>query len=140
MDSKKAATFTVDFTPPDLGNYSHELQLRVHHNPFENYRIAMTGECAQEDVTMQGLPGDSRDELMLGDTVLGKSVSHIITLVNHTDAKHFRFKWPDHPQLKFVPAIGHLHAGKSKEVTVTFSSTAPVKLDGQDVKMQVMIT
>ena len=48
-----------------------------------------------------------------------------------------RFKWPDHPQLKFRPSVGHLHAGATKEVTVTFSSTAPSRLDAAEVKMQL---
>jgi hydrocephalus-inducing protein len=48
-----------------------------------------------------------------------------------------RFKWPDHPQLKFRPSVGHLHAGASKEVTVTFSSSTPIRLDAAEVKMQL---
>lgn len=44
VESKKAATFTVDFHPPEIGMYSHELQLRVKQNPFEQYRVAITGE------------------------------------------------------------------------------------------------
>jgi hypothetical protein len=44
VESKKAATFTVAFTPPEVGTYSHELQLRVKLNPFEQYRVVVTGE------------------------------------------------------------------------------------------------
>lgn len=43
VESKKAATFTVEFTPQELGSFSHELQLRVNSNPFEQYRVALTG-------------------------------------------------------------------------------------------------
>lgn len=43
VESKKAATFTVEFLPEELGSYSHELQLRVNNNPFEQYRVAVTG-------------------------------------------------------------------------------------------------
>jgi hypothetical protein len=46
-----------------------------------------------------------------------------------------RFKWPEHPQLRFSPAVGHLHAGCSKEVAVTFAAAAPVRLEGQDIRL-----
>jgi hypothetical protein len=44
VESKKAATFTVAFNPPEVGTFSHELQLRVKLNPFEQYRVLITGE------------------------------------------------------------------------------------------------
>lgn len=43
VDSKKAATFTVEFQPHELGSFSHELHLRVNNNPFEQYKVALTG-------------------------------------------------------------------------------------------------
>lgn len=43
VESKKAATFTLQFHPAELGSFSHELQLRVKLNPFEQYRVAVTG-------------------------------------------------------------------------------------------------
>jgi hypothetical protein len=43
--SKQAATFTVEFLPEEVGSFSHELQLRVNNNPFEQYRVAVTGVC-----------------------------------------------------------------------------------------------
>lgn len=47
MVPKKAATFTVEFAPQIPGVFSHELALRVKSNPFEQHRIALTGECIQ---------------------------------------------------------------------------------------------
>lgn len=44
MESKKAATFTVEFAAPELGTFSHELALRVNNNPFEQYKVALTGD------------------------------------------------------------------------------------------------
>jgi hypothetical protein len=63
--------------------------------------------------------------------------SYTFSLVNNSSSKHFRFKWPEHPQLKFKPSFGHLHAGASKDIAVVFSAAAPVKLDGQDIKLAV---
>lgn len=58
-------------------------------------------------------------------------------MVNGSSSKHFRYKWPEHPQLKFTPCVGHLHAGQSREVMVTFASSAPVRLDNQDIKVAI---
>jgi hypothetical protein len=63
--------------------------------------------------------------------------SFTFTMANHSSSKHFRYKWPEHPQLKFCPSVGHLHAGQSREVTVTFASAAPVRLDAVDVKVAI---
>lgn len=47
MEPKKAVTFTLEFNPRAAGAFSHELALRVKANPFEQHRIALTGECVQ---------------------------------------------------------------------------------------------
>jgi hypothetical protein len=48
VESKKAATFTVLFKPPEVGCFSHELQLRVKLNPFEQYRVLITGNQSSD--------------------------------------------------------------------------------------------
>lgn len=63
------------------------------------------------------------------------SSSFTFSMVNNSSNKHFRYKWPDHPHLKFYPFVGHLHAGQARVVTVTFVASAPVKLDNQDIKV-----
>ncbi|WIA13448.1 hypothetical protein OEZ85_007028 [Tetradesmus obliquus] len=169
VESKKAATFTVAFNPPEVGTFSHELQLRVKLNPFEQYKVVVTGECIQEDITFAGLPSDTLGVLNLPDVYLvsapvtpgsgtrnarmsqtdaaqpagsaaaaaASTSSYTFSLVNNSSTRHFRFKWPEHPQLKFTPSVGHLHAGASKDITVVLSAAVPVKLDGQDIKMAV---
>ena len=63
--------------------------------------------------------------------------SYTFGLVNESHNKHFRFKWAEHPQLKFLPSVGHIHAGRSKNITVTFTASTPTKLDGQEIKMAI---
>lgn len=43
VESMKAATFTVEFAPQELGSFNHEMYLRVNNNPFEQYKVALTG-------------------------------------------------------------------------------------------------
>jgi hypothetical protein len=58
----------------------------------------------------------------------------VFSLKNHSSTKHLRFKWPVNiPSLTFSPAVGHLHAGSTKDITVTFKSDVPVKLAPQEV-------
>lgn len=68
----------------------------------------------------------------------GSSTSSLtFTMANNSSSKHFRYKWPDHPQVKFYPSVGHLHAGQTRDVVVTFVASAPVRLDNQDIKLAV---
>jgi hypothetical protein len=53
VEPKKSAAFTVQFTPPAAGAFSHELALLVRGNPFEQHRLALTGEGVQ----VRGRPG-----------------------------------------------------------------------------------
>jgi hypothetical protein len=80
---------------------------------------------------------DTAQPAALAAAAVASSSSYTFSLVNNSSSRHFRFKWPEHPQLKFAPSVGHLHAGASKDITVVFSAAAPVKLDGQDIKMAV---
>ena len=47
VDSKKAASFTVEFHPHVVQPYAHVLTLTVRDNPYENYSIALAGEGYQ---------------------------------------------------------------------------------------------
>eukprot|EP00878_Enallax_costatus_P044949 GHUV01053758.1.p1 GENE.GHUV01053758.1~~GHUV01053758.1.p1 ORF type:complete len:488 (+),score=164.53 GHUV01053758.1:1059-2522(+) len=183
VESKKAATFTVNFHPLEVGMYNHELHLRVKQNPFEQYKLAISGGCYQEDLMFTGLPDDSLTVLALPDALIlpvpvtapgssrpqsrlsqqdialpgGSTItaaaaaaaaaaaqlvptgvsSYTFALVNESHNKHFRFKWAEHPQLKFSPSVGHIHAGRSKNITVTFTASTPTKLDGQEIKLAI---
>jgi len=122
--------------------------------------LAAAGECYQEDILFGGLPDNSLDTLVLPDLGPGaagaaaaagsnkspavaaassalETSTFKLTLMNTSSSKHFKFKWPEHPQLKFSPSAGHLHAGGVKNVTVTFASAVPLKLDRQEIKLAV---
>ncbi len=58
-------------------------------------------------------------------------------MTNHSKTDSVRFVWPDHPQLKFSPTIGHLHPGRTKDMTVTFKADAPKTLKEHEVPCKV---
>ncbi|KXZ49496.1 hypothetical protein GPECTOR_21g722 [Gonium pectorale] len=159
VESKRGVSYSVVCTPDAVGPVQHELRLRVTNNPFEDYRFFLTGEGYQEDVTFDALPNDALDTLRLPDGPVGRPVVAVFTLRNHSTTKNFRFRWPvpgapvnegggKHgkekdkdkdggisPYLTFSPAVGHLLAGSTKDITLTFSAAAPVKLQPQLVKL-----
>ena len=56
---------------------------------------------------------------------------------NHSKMDCYRFQWPEHQQLKFSPNTGHLHAGATKDMTVTFKTDAPKTLTEQPTNCKV---
>lgn len=44
----------------------------------------------QEDLQLEGLPGDALDELQFGDVRLSRPVATTFTLANRSEGKHFR--------------------------------------------------
>lgn len=140
VDSKRAQTFTVDFCPKAVGQFTHEVSVKVQRNPFEDYKVLLTGEGYQEDVTFDELPGNAVDELRLTDCPIGKPQQCVFVLRNHNAAKAFRFRWPAtaSPNLSFSPSTGHLLPGSTKDIMLTFKADAPVKMAPQEVKLNLV--
>ena len=67
--------------------------------------------------------------LQFGDCHVGRSYQQSFTMSNQSSGHVVRFSWPSEPaQLSFSPCVGHLHAGCSKDVTVTLCSQQPLQL------------
>ena len=48
VEPGKAVTYSLRFAPgEENGAYTHELRVRVANNPFEDYRVALSGEGFQ---------------------------------------------------------------------------------------------
>lgn len=60
-----------------------------------------------------------------------------MSISNHSKTDYVRFQWPDHPQLKFAPTVGHLHPGVTKDMTVTFKFDQPKQLTESPVSCKV---
>lgn len=138
VEPGRSVAFVVKFEPPATGPVSHDVRLQVQQNPFEDYCISLTGEGYSEDVTLDNLPDPSKmDELRIPDGPVGTPRTAVFTLRNHSANKHFRFKWPAAAaqHLSFSPAVGHLLAGATKDITLTFNPDGPAKLSPHDVKL-----
>jgi hypothetical protein len=137
LEPHKAEAFTVAYHPREVGEAEHSIRLKVQQNPFENYQVRLSGEAYMEDVVYEGLPGDAEDELRFSDGPLGVPRSVAFTLRNLSD-KHYHFEWPAELEgISISPQFGHLHAGASKDMVVTFHTDDAVAHDAAEFPVDV---
>ena len=65
------------------------------------------------------------NHLQFGDCAVKESRQITFTLTNHSKTNIYWFQWPTGSHLVIFPRTGHLHPGKSKDITVTFRATQP---------------
>lgn len=66
--------------------------------------------------------------IKFGDCAIRESRTLTFTMTNHSQKDCIKFVWPEHPYLTFSPTTGHIHAGRYKDMTVTFKPTEPVNM------------
>ena len=59
-----------------------------------------------------GGSGDISETLMFGDCSVGTSVIRVFSLTNHSTTDTIRFRFEDHPNVKFSPNLGHVQPGR----------------------------
>jgi hydrocephalus-inducing protein len=75
--------------------------------------------------------------LKFGDCRINEPRTLALTMSNRSD-QSVRFAWPDLAHLKFSPRIGHLHAGSTKDVSVTFKVDRPTRFVATEVACRVV--
>ena len=68
------------------------------------------------------------NHLQFGDCAVKESRQIMFTITNHSTTHIYWFQWPNGNSLVIFPRTGHLHPGKSKDITVTFKATQPKTL------------
>ena len=63
----------------------------------------------------QGGSGDISETLMFGDCGVGETVTRTFLLTNHSTTDPLRFRFEEHANVCFVPAVGHVQPGKLKK-------------------------
>ncbi|CAI5655386.1 unnamed protein product [Oreochromis niloticus] len=127
-----------------------KMSLQVKDNQQSNTTIEVTGEAYQPIVSLDHISRslqdiDHEDEeegnyevLNFGDCHVNVPYKESFTMTNHSSSQVLRFEWPPGgPHVSFSPQVGHLHAGCSKEVIVTFSSSEPVTLSQLQMRCKV---
>lgn len=127
--------FVVAFDPREPGTSMHELALSVRHNPFEQLRLMLQGECFEEDLVFTALPRDLADELHFPDGPLGTR-QEVLFNVRNLGSRALRFAFRNLPDcLRLVPSRGVLLPGTSKPIQATLFARAPAKLTGHEVSV-----
>ncbi|KAK2576816.1 hypothetical protein KPH14_005450 [Odynerus spinipes] len=66
-------------------------------------------------------------KLDYGTCYINKMYKRTFKIVNKSADRCFRFQWTAHPNVVFVPSIGHLQQSTSKQVTATLLESEPKK-------------
>ncbi|XP_029109509.1 hydrocephalus-inducing protein homolog isoform X1 [Scleropages formosus] len=141
----------MEFRPMAEQVFEAQVRLLVTDNQYEETVVQLVGEGYRDVVTLDNIGGKAHAEdsgttveglrsdiLHLGDCHVARPYQDTFTMTNHSSSDVLRFEWPpDGPQLRFFPRVGHLHAGCSKDVTVTLCSEQPVVLNAQLVKCKL---
>ncbi|XP_047451812.1 hydrocephalus-inducing protein homolog [Mugil cephalus] len=150
LNVNELVEFEVSFCSDKPLSVKAKMTLQVEDNQYSNTTIRVTAEAYQQMVSLDnisrpleemGLEDDEEvnyDVLDFGDCHVDRPYQKSFTMTNHSSSQAVRFEWPPSgPDVVFSPQVGHLHAGCSKEVTVTFSSSQPVTLSRQPMRCKV---
>ncbi|XP_025115052.1 hydrocephalus-inducing protein-like isoform X4 [Pomacea canaliculata] len=160
INMQEVATFTVTFRPTQAQRSVAHIRMSVVDNQYEDSVVQLVGEGYQDDITLDNitsvfkentLPEDlegnmadvnvaaARPNLMVfGNCYINEPRTLSLTMTNHSKTDCIRFSWPDHPHLRFCPQVGHLHAGCSKDVSVTFCTNTPKTMVEEVVAARVV--
>ncbi|XP_075998116.1 hydrocephalus-inducing protein homolog [Genypterus blacodes] len=144
------AKLEVSFCSDKPLDVQANITVQVEDNQYNNIIIQLTGEAKKEIISLENISTSSQERgqemdgeggyevLNFGDCHVNRLLQECVTMVNHSGKQALRFEWPAAgPHASFSPQVGHLHAGCSKEVTVTFSSSQPTTLTRQPMKCKV---
>ncbi|KAG7229797.1 hypothetical protein INR49_012446 [Caranx melampygus] len=150
LDVNEQMKLKVSFCPHKAVSVKAKMTLLVENNQYSNTIIRLTGETFQEIISFDNIsrPSEELDQeddesgnyeaLDFGHCHVDCPYKESFTMTNHSSSQAVRFEWPPAgPHIFFSPQVGHLHAGCSKEVAVTFGSNQPVTLDRQPMRCKV---
>uniref|UniRef100_A0A8C5EU15 Hydrocephalus-inducing protein-like n=1 Tax=Gouania willdenowi TaxID=441366 RepID=A0A8C5EU15_GOUWI len=149
LNVDETVEFKVSFCSGTPQSVEATISLQVEDNQYNNITIPVTGETYQEIVSLVNVnrsrqevdeldEGDCFQVQHFGDCYVGCSYQEHFIMTNHSSSQAIKFEWPPvDPHLTFLPQVGHLHAGCSKEVKLTFTSNKPVTLTRQPVKCKI---
>jgi hydrocephalus-inducing protein len=154
----EAATFNVNFKPSSPMRSQAHVRLTVVNNQYEDSVIQLVGEGYEDDITLDHIhsiiqPVDPEQEegnmaeddvpaakhnlIRFGDCLINEPRTLTFCMTNHSAVDCVRFVWPEHPQLKFSPQVGHLHPKTFKDMSVTFKSDSSKTLQEHQVPCKV---
>ncbi|KAL3860158.1 hypothetical protein ACJMK2_010318 [Sinanodonta woodiana] len=154
----ETASFNVTFKPESIQRSQAHIRLAVIDNQYEDSVIQLVGEGYEDEISLSKIhsiemPIDPESDesslaeddvaaakpnlISFGDCYINEPRTLTFAMTNHSKTDSIRFQWSDHPQLKFIPQVGHLHANCSKDMSVTFKSDQPKIMKEQPVLCKI---
>ncbi|XP_053973139.1 hydrocephalus-inducing protein-like [Hylaeus volcanicus] len=96
--------------------------------------VARMRRLSTRQSSLASAPASSRPAVSLtyildyGLCFVGKMYKKTFRIANKSPDRWFRFQWTEHPDLVFVPSIGHIKFQTCKETVATFLAPEPMNL------------
>nr|XP_054593766.1 hydrocephalus-inducing protein homolog [Nothobranchius furzeri] len=152
LNAKEQTSFEVSFCSDKPMCVRASLLLQVKDNKHSNTTVQVTGEAYQEIISLNNIlrspqqtdqeeePEGNYKVLHFGDCYINMVHQKRFTMTNHSSSQVARFEWPlGEPLINISPQVGHIHAGCSKEVIVSFRSSQPVTLINQPMRCKICL-
>ncbi|KAM6936867.1 hydrocephalus-inducing protein homolog [Xenentodon cancila] len=150
LNVNESVEFEISFCSDKPLSVRANMSVRVMDNQYSNTMIQVMAEAYQQLVSLDNISSSLQiddqyyenegnyEVLQFGDCHIGCLYQESFTMTNHSSTQAVRFEWPPSgPCVVFSPQLGHLHAGCSKEVTVSFRTSQPVTLKNQPMRCKV---
>ncbi|CAH1779299.1 unnamed protein product [Owenia fusiformis] len=152
------ANFEVIYGPTASVRSQGNIRLSVVNNQYEDSIVQIVGEGYEDDITLDNIhsiattadpenqEGNNADDdvaaaksnhIRFGDCYINEPRTLTFTMTNHSKTDCVRFLWPEQPQIKFAPQVGHLHAECTKDMSITFKTDAPKSLEELSVPCKI---
>lgn len=134
LEPGRLLNLPVLFTPQAARTAKFDVMVTPLDNPKASFTVSFVAESYVEDVIFEGLQDDDND-IIFKDCIVGRQQESSFRMHNISQ-NDIRFMWPLHPDIKFTPRMGHIHAGQTKTITVGFFSEKPVRVFGAKYSCQ----
>ena len=131
----ESSTTYVTFAPAVAREeeFKCEMKMKVLRNDFDITRVCIHGFSFAEDVTLEGLPGDSCDALDFGYLPVVKGANKEIGFELKSHVTHpVKFSFPENDVFKFSPPSGHLQPKSTMSIMARFECAVGDEGEGGD--------
>ncbi|OHT11111.1 hypothetical protein TRFO_04068 [Tritrichomonas foetus] len=127
LETGRTINITAIFSPQKAHRSTFEVVVSCADNPKGDMLFIFSGEGFIDDVVFDGSVEDDND-ILFRDNVVGRQQQCTFRMRNICKYD-VRFAWANNHDFQFLPRVGHLKAGQSKQILVTFFTEKPVKFN-----------
>ncbi|OHS93646.1 hypothetical protein TRFO_11642 [Tritrichomonas foetus] len=118
----------VNYAPQALKKGQFHITIDVKDNSSAAISLTYIGEGFSEDVIFEGNSGSDDTDIIFKDNVVGQR-QQVSFMMHNVSSNDIRFAWFNTNDFTFSPRIGHLRSHTRKEITTSFLTEKPIKLD-----------